>query len=86
MTDFENTCLIVTLGLITNIINKLDVDFILPISLSDENMQRAHYRDAVLNQKFWFKVNCIRDPENLLSDALEKSDYLISNQNTHNLE
>lgn len=49
LTDFENTCLIVMLGLITNVINHFDVDFILPISYADANMERAHYRDALLN-------------------------------------
>lgn len=67
MTDFENTCLIVLLGLITNVINHFNVDFIIPISKSDENMERAHYRDAVLNQKFWVKVN------NVKSDKFTKS-------------
>ena len=48
ITDFENTCLIVMMGLITNVINHFDVDFIIPITKSDENMKRAHYRDAIL--------------------------------------
>jgi len=48
ITDFENTCLIVMMGLITNVINHFDVDFIIPITMSDENMKRAHYRDAIL--------------------------------------
>jgi len=25
------------------------VDFILPISMADDNMKRAHYRDAILD-------------------------------------
>ena len=49
LTDFENTCLIVALGLIVNVINHYDVNFIIPITLADENMKRAHYRDAILN-------------------------------------
>jgi len=86
LTDFENTCLIVTLGLITNVINKFDVDFIMPITLSDENMKRAHFRDAILNQKFWFKVNCLKNPENLQTNNLEKSDYLQSNEKNTDTE
>lgn len=60
MTDFENTCLIVTMGLITNVINHFDVDFIMPISKCDQNMERAHYRDALLNTKFWFKTSSVK--------------------------
>lgn len=70
MTDFENTCLIVFLGLLTNVINHFDVDFIIPISMSDENMKRAHFRDAILEQKFWVKLNCLRDSENYFNSNL----------------
>ena len=38
LTDFENTCLIVLLGLITNVCNHYDVDFILPITMVDINL------------------------------------------------
>ena len=64
LTDFENTCLIVTLGLITNVINHFNVDFIIPITMADENMKRAHFRNAIIHQKFWFKTNCLKDLEN----------------------
>jgi len=86
LTDFENTCLIVMLGLITNVINHFDVDFILPISYADVNMERAHYRDALLNQKFWFKTNCIRDTENYHESNLAESDYLRSHNDRDDSE
>ena len=70
LTDFENTCLIVILGLLTNVINHFDVDFIMPITLCDENMKRAHYRDALINQKFWFKTNYVRDKNNYKTNKL----------------
>ena len=63
MTDFENTSLIVTMGLITNVINHFNVDFITPVSMADANMERAHFRDAVLKTKFWFKTSCVKDLE-----------------------
>lgn len=49
LTDFENTCFIVIVGLLVNVINHFNIDPLLPISLSDENMKRAHKRDSVLN-------------------------------------
>lgn len=49
MTDFENSAFIVLLGMINNIVNHFDLDFIMPISKIDENMDRAHLLDAVLN-------------------------------------
>merc|ERR1711939_1088735 len=63
LTDFENTCLIVTLGLIVNIINHFNLDFIIPITMADQNMDRAHKRNAACNEKFWFNVNCIQTEE-----------------------
>ena len=59
LTDFENSCLIVLLGMVVNIINHFNIDFIIPISMADENMERAHKRDAILNQKFWFNKRFI---------------------------
>lgn len=82
-TDFENTCLIVLLGLMVNVMNHFDVDFIIPVSLSDENMQRAHQRDAILNQKFWVKLNCIKGDDYHLSH-LHQSDYLRSRPSQEN--
>lgn len=46
LTDFENTALTVMVGMLANIINEFDLDFIVPISMVDENMKRAHIRDA----------------------------------------
>jgi glutamate--cysteine ligase catalytic subunit len=47
LTDFENSAFIVLLGMINNVINHFDLDFIMPISKIDENMERAHYIDAL---------------------------------------
>ena len=66
------------LGLITNVINHFDVDFILPISYSDTNMERAHHRDAVLKEKFWFKTNCVHNPEGYWNSDLHESNYTRS--------
>lgn len=59
LTDFENTALIVVLGLVVNIINHFNIDFVIPIDKLDENMLRAHKRSAILNEKFWFNKNCV---------------------------
>jgi len=59
LTDFENCCLIVLLGMIVNVVNHFDVNPIIPITLSDENMKRAHKRDGILNEKFWFNTNMV---------------------------
>jgi len=56
--------------MIVNIINNFDVDFIMPISKIDENMDRAHKRDSILEDKFWFKTNLIRNNETYKTSKL----------------
>ena len=77
LTDFENAALSVMVGMIANIINTFDVDFIVPVSLVDTNMKRAHYRDGLLTQKFWFKVP--RATDHLTLNKLKEYDFLRSN-------
>lgn len=79
MSDFENSAMIVCLGMINNIINHFDLDFIMPISMIDENMERAHLKDAASAQKFWFKTNILPTGKCYRYNILEKSDYLLSN-------
>ena len=80
LTDFENAALIVLLGLVNNIINHFDLDFLMPISKIDENMERAHKVDAVIKEKFWFKINILPTGKCYRYNILEQSDYLYSNK------
>jgi glutamate--cysteine ligase catalytic subunit len=48
ITDFENAALTIMVGMISNLVNDFDLDFIIPISLVDENMERAHARNGLL--------------------------------------
>ena len=80
LTDFENASLIVLLGMINNVINHFDLDFVMPISKIDENMDRAHLRDAASTQKFWFKINILPTGKCYRYNILEQSDYLFSNK------
>ena len=59
LTDFENSAFIITLGMIYNIISNFDVNFIMPITKIDENMDRSHKPDALIKEKFWFKTNIV---------------------------
>lgn len=43
----------------------------------DENMERAHKRDAYYKEKFWFRTN-ILSRQNYKENSLKKSDYLTS--------
>lgn len=61
LTDFENAAFTIVLGLIVNVINNFDVNFIMPISKVDENMERAEQPAAYLKQKFYFRTKIVRD-------------------------
>ena len=78
MTDFENSAYIVTLGMMLNVLNSYNINMIMPISKIDENMDKAHLRDAVLNQKFWFKSRIIPEDGNYRTNDLQQTDYLVS--------
>lgn len=53
-TEFENAAFSVFVVLLTRIILAHHLNFYMPISLVDENMERAQRRDAARNQKFYF--------------------------------
>lgn len=55
LTDFENAAFIVLIPLITRAMLSYNLNFYMPISMVDENMKRAHRRDGVKTQRFWFR-------------------------------
>ncbi|KAF4122660.1 glutamate--cysteine ligase catalytic subunit, partial [Geosmithia morbida] len=57
MTDFENAAFSVFMVLVTRAILSFGLNLYVPIKVVDENMERAHGRDAVLNTKFYFRKN-----------------------------
>ena len=78
LTDFENSALTVCVGMIANVINAFDLDFILPVSLVDENMKRAHDRDGLLSTKFWWKMPAGPEPSATRLAPLRETQFLIS--------
>jgi len=55
ITDFENAAFAIFIVLITRAILSFDLNFYIPIPLTTANMETAHARDAVLNEKFHFR-------------------------------
>lgn len=55
ITDFENAAIVCFVVLLTRTILSYQLNFLIPISRVDENMQNAQKRGAVLNEKFWFR-------------------------------
>jgi len=60
LTDFENAANVVFVLLISRAILHLGLNLYMPISLVDENMARAHTRNAPAAAKFWVRQNVFR--------------------------
>jgi glutamate--cysteine ligase catalytic subunit len=56
-TDVENAAFAVFVVLLTRAILSFDLNFYIPITKVSENMERAHVRDAVHTQKFYWRKN-----------------------------
>lgn len=56
-TDFENAAVCCFVVLLTRVILSYKYNILVPISKVDENMKRAQKRDAILNQRFYFRRN-----------------------------
>ena len=55
LTDFENAAFTVFIVLLTRVILTFDLNFYIPMSRVDANMQRAHSRNAAAKGKFFFR-------------------------------
>lgn len=55
ISDFENAAVCCFVVLLTRAILSFNWNLLMPISKIDENMKRAQERDAVINQRFWWR-------------------------------
>jgi glutamate--cysteine ligase catalytic subunit len=60
LSDFENAAFSVFIVLLTRVMLSYNLNFYMPLSKVDENMAKAHKRDAVTEEKFYFR----KDPLN----------------------
>lgn len=63
LTDFENAAIVCFVVLLTRVILSYHLNFLIPISKVDENMQKAQKRDALRTEKFWFRRNITKEQE-----------------------
>lgn len=57
ITPFENIAIIEMILLFYNSIMRYDVNFIMPITKVDENFKRAYKMDAIVKEKFFWRIN-----------------------------
>jgi glutamate--cysteine ligase catalytic subunit len=55
LTDFENAAFTVFILLVNRVLLAFDLGLYIPLSRVDENMRRAHSKNAVLTEKFYFR-------------------------------
>ncbi|KAJ1960558.1 glutamate--cysteine ligase, partial [Dispira parvispora] len=61
-TDFENAAFTVFIVLLTRALLSFDLNFYIPISKMDYNIQVAHRNDACRREKFYFRKNIFTGP------------------------
>lgn len=64
LTDFENAAYSIFIVLLTRAILSFGLDFYIPISKVDENMKRAHVRNAAREGTFYFKKSVFKRRQN----------------------
>ena len=77
ITDFENAAFSVFIVLITRAILSYDLNFYIPVSRTTENMETAHHRDAVLQDKFYFRKDPFPKMERKMNDVTPDSSFPI---------
>ena len=70
LTDFENAAFSVFFVLLSRAILSFDLNFYMPISKVDENMQTSQKRDAARTQKFYFRKNVFTSEDSPASSTM----------------
>lgn len=79
ITDFENAAFANFIVLLSLAILHNSPNMYLPISFAELNMKLAHKRDAAINEKFNFKVNCFEAHDKSMNgNSLRDEDPIIS--------
>ena len=79
LTDFENAAFAVFIVLLSRTVLHFELNLYVPIPRVDENMEKAHTRDAVLCEKFHFRKN-ILPPNVSINEHLNRKTELDMNE------
>ncbi|ODH17932.1 glutamate-cysteine ligase [Paracoccidioides brasiliensis] len=85
ITDFENAAFSVFMVLITRAILSFDLNLYIPIPRTTENMETAHARNALLEQKFYFRKDPFphRIPRNQYQHQHQQQQHVNPTANTN---
>ncbi|CAG0886843.1 unnamed protein product [Cyprideis torosa] len=78
-TDFENAAYVIFTYLLSRTILMFGINLVTSISRVDENMRRAQHRDAVTEEKFWFRKNILSSKKtgSVPSDSDDEFEMLL---------
>lgn len=79
LTDFENAAIVCFVVLLTRVILSYHLNFLIPISKVDDNMQRAQQRNSYRSNKFWFRKNISNKDINATANSNETNDAAATN-------
>lgn len=82
MTDFDNAAFATFMVLLSRAILHFDLNFYVPTKEVDENMEKAHVRDAVLHEKFRFRKDPRSSPHLVRSIIRNPSHESMPNETT----
>lgn len=78
LTDFENAAIVCFVVLLTRVILSYGLNFLMPISKVDENMQTAQKRNAYRSEQFWFRKNISNKGSNDVQSSDSANDQQAS--------
>ncbi|KAF0520805.1 GCS-domain-containing protein [Gigaspora margarita] len=81
ISDFENAAFVIFIILLTRIIISYDLNFYIPISKVDKNMNTAYKRDALNTERFWFRKNIFANCDEDEFEKMTINDIVNGNGN-----
>ncbi|KAG7205824.1 hypothetical protein KM043_007765 [Ampulex compressa] len=78
ITDFENAAIVCFIVLLTRVILSYKLNLLIPISKVDKNMAKAQRRDAVKEEKFWFRRDITSDPNKQNDGQAEYTQFTVN--------
>lgn len=84
-TDFENAAFSVFAALINRVVLFFDLNMYIPLSKVDENMHRAHQRNAAVEQKFFFRKFVTPLPETCPDDYGSEDPDCVEEMTMHDI-
>ncbi|EXJ60452.1 hypothetical protein A1O7_04605 [Cladophialophora yegresii CBS 114405] len=78
LTDFDNAAFVIFVALLARTILHFNLNFYIPIEKVAENMTRAHTRNAVVEEKFFFRRGVWSSPSSSAAPPSIETEYTLT--------